>query len=64
MYLLESAKYDPETIINCLSQDKKTLIEIMKKFTEFNRNIKEGRLEELETKPSAEYAQKIYRKNP
>lgn len=64
MYLLESAKYDPETIINYLSQDKKTLIEIMKKFTEFNRNIKEGRLEELETKPSAEYAQKIYRKNP
>ena len=64
MYLLESAKYDPETIINYLSQDKKTLIEIMKKFAEFNRNIKEGRLEELETKPSAEYAQKIYRKNP
>lgn len=64
MYVLENTKYDAETIINCLSQDKKTLIEIMKKFTEYNRQIEEGRLEELEKKASYKTAQKIYRKNP
>lgn len=64
MYLLESTKYDPEIIINCISRDKKTLIEIIKKFIEYNRQIEEGRLEELEQKPSSKYAKKIYRKNP
>lgn len=64
MYILENTKFDPETIINYINNDKKILIEIMKKFTEYNREIEEGRLEVLNNKPSAELAQKIYRKNP
>ena len=64
MYILENTKFDPETIINYINNDKKILIEIMKKFTEYNREIEEGRNEVLNNKPSAELAQKIYRKNP
>ena len=64
MWLLENSKYNPEIIINYLSKNKDMLIEIMKKFTDYNREIKEGRLEQLEKKSSAEIAQKIYRKNP
>ena len=64
MYILENTKYDPETIINYLSRDEKTLIEIMKKFIDYNREIEKGRFEELQKKSSAATAQKIYRKNP
>jgi len=64
MYILENTKYDPETIINYLSRDEKTLIEIMKKFIDYNREIEKGRFEELQEKSSAKIAEKIYRKNP
>lgn len=64
MYILENTKYDPETIINYLSRDEKTLIEIMKKFIDYNREIEKGRFEELQKKSSAKIAEKIYRKNP
>lgn len=64
LYILENTKYEPHKIIDYLNKNNNILIEIIEKFTDYNMYLEEGRLEELEQKPSAEYAKRIYRKNP
>lgn len=59
--IVEANNFD---IINYLYQNKLLVSQIIKKFVEYNINIEEGRLEELDKKPSSAYARRIYRKNP
>ena len=59
--IVEEPNFD---VAQYLKQNKLLLSTIIEKFIKYNMNIKEGRLEELDTKSSAIYAKRIYRKNP
>lgn len=64
MYILEITNYKPLNIFNYINNDHKMFRKILERFLNYNINIEEGRLEELENKPTSTYAKKIYRKNP
>jgi len=64
MDILDKMDYKPQKIINYLSNNYEKFKKILEKFIEYNMCIEEGRLEELEKQPSAQYAKRIYRKNP
>ena len=62
--ILENPACKPINMIDYVKNNKQAITEIIQKFIEYNFYIPEGRLQELETKPTAQYAKKIYRKNP
>ena len=64
MDILDKMDYKPQKIINYLGNNYDKFKKILEKFIEYNMCIEEGRLEELEKQPSAQYAKRIYRKNP
>lgn len=64
VHKLDKMNYKPLNIINYINNDNEMFKEVLEKFINYNINIEEGRLEELEKKPSSIYAKKIYRKNP
>lgn len=64
MDILDKMDYKPQKIINYLGNNYDKFKKILEKFIDYNMCIEEGRLEELEKQPSAQYAKRIYRKNP
>lgn len=61
---IENPNISSEQVTNYFKINKEYSNMILKKFFEYNINIYEGRLKELEEKPSSKYAKKIYIKNP
>lgn len=62
--ILENSDIKKEYIIKHFNEDDNFSSMILKTFISYNYNIQEGRLEELEQKPSKEIAEKMYKKKP
>ena len=60
--IFDYLKYDSEKVILYMNNDKELLYKIVKKFVDYNINIKNNRLQELENKPAEKYAKIIYNK--
>ncbi len=62
--IIENPSCNQSWIINYLNQNQSFTYEIINKFIKYNIDIQEGELKLLETRPTAQYAKKIYKKNP
>lgn len=62
--IIENEKISPNEIVEHFKTNNIFSNMVLKNFIDYNENIKEGRLEELEKKQSYTYAKRIYRKNP